>query len=102
MIDTVKEAFDIEVQNPVVSPAPLASNPDRLNRRLPRPIPIGVRMKVFFQDRLQVRVVARIDAVEEPFQVALNHREGVRSSCVTSASRLRRCSSFACKWATMH
>jgi hypothetical protein len=54
MVDTVKEAFDIEVQNPVVSPATLASNPYHLNRRLLRPIPIRVRMEVFLQDRLQV------------------------------------------------
>ena len=54
MIDTVKEAFDIEVQYPVVSPATLASNPYGLNRRLPRPIPIRVQMEVFFQDRLQI------------------------------------------------
>jgi len=48
-----------------------------------------------------VRVIARIDAVEEPFQVGLDHGERVRSSCVTSASKLRRCSSSACRRVTI-
>jgi hypothetical protein len=41
MVNIVKETLDVEVKNPVVSPAPLTCNPYGLYRRLPWPIPIG-------------------------------------------------------------
>src|SRR5665811_862172 len=53
MVDAVKETLDVEVKNPVVSPAPLTCNPYGLNRRLLWPIPIRVRMEILLQDRLQ-------------------------------------------------
>jgi len=54
MVDIVKETLDVEVKNPVVSPAPLSCNPYGLNRRLLWPIPIRIRMEILFQDRFQV------------------------------------------------
>src|SRR5664280_613120 len=54
MVDIVKESLDVEVKYPVVSPAPLTCNPYGLNRRLSWPIPIRVRIEIFFQDWLQV------------------------------------------------
>src|SRR5512139_2686156 len=53
-IDTVKEAFDIKVQDPIILPTSLTSDSQGLNRRLLWPIPVGVRMEIFLQNRLQV------------------------------------------------
>src|SRR6266853_2247126 len=54
MIDTVEEAFDVDVHDPVVTPAPLACRPDRINRRAPWPISVGVLMKHWLQERFQI------------------------------------------------
>jgi hypothetical protein len=54
MVDTVKEALDIQIQDPIVSPAPLSSGPHGLDCRLAGSVPIRVRMKVLFQDRLKI------------------------------------------------
>ena len=54
MADAVKETFDVEVKNLVVSPATLTCNLYGLDRRLLWPISIGVRMEILLQDRLQV------------------------------------------------
>jgi hypothetical protein len=54
MVDTVKEPLDIQVQDPIVSPAPLSSGPYGLDCRFAGSIPIRVRMEIFFQDRLKV------------------------------------------------
>ena len=53
MTQRVKERSDIEVQHPVPAPAAFPRLPKCLMRRLSRPIPVGVRMKVFLQLRLQ-------------------------------------------------
>ena len=39
----VEETFDVELQDPVVLPAPLAGNPHGIQRRLARPVAIRVR-----------------------------------------------------------
>jgi hypothetical protein len=60
MVDAVKETLDVEVKNPVVSPASLTCNPYGLYRRLLWPIPIRVRVETLFQDRLQVSLGYRL------------------------------------------
>jgi hypothetical protein len=63
-VDTVKEALDIQVKDPVVLPTPLTGDSHRPDGRLLWPISIGVRMEVFFQNRLQVSLDYRLgDAV---------------------------------------
>jgi hypothetical protein len=54
VIDVVKEPFDVDIQDPVVTPASLARLLDRINRRAPWPIPVGVLVKQRLQNRFQV------------------------------------------------
>src|SRR3984893_4514060 len=53
-VDAVEKAFDVDIEDPVVAPTPLARSPDRVDRRAPRAIAIRVRMELRFQQRLQV------------------------------------------------
>jgi hypothetical protein len=41
-IDAVEVAFDVNVEHPVVSPAPLTGLMDGIDRRSARPVAIGV------------------------------------------------------------
>ena len=52
--DAVEKRLQVQVQNPVLSPAALPADPDRVKRRASRPIPIGVRVEVRLHPRLQV------------------------------------------------
>jgi hypothetical protein len=54
MIDTVKEALDIQVQDPIVSPAPLSSGSHGLDCRLAGSVPIRVWVEILLQDRLKI------------------------------------------------
>src|ERR1700722_412498 len=54
MVDAVEEAFDVDIHDPIITPATLTRCPDRVNRRTTGSIPIGVRMEHRFQQRLQV------------------------------------------------
>ncbi len=54
MIDAVEEAFDVDIDDPVISPASLTSCPDRVNRGTPGSIPIRIRMEHRLQQRFQV------------------------------------------------
>ena len=49
----VEELLDIQIDNPVVLPAPLPAYPDRVMSRLSRPIAIGVAVKPRLHQRLQ-------------------------------------------------
>ena len=42
MVDVVEQSFDVELYNPVIFPASLARDADGIERRFPRPIPVGV------------------------------------------------------------
>jgi hypothetical protein len=52
-VDTVKEALDVEVENPIGAEAPLAGLGHGIDRRLTRPVTVGVDVKHRLQDRLQ-------------------------------------------------
>jgi hypothetical protein len=53
VIDAVEETLDVDVEHPVRAPAPLASCPDRVDRRSTGTITVGVGMEHGFQQRLQ-------------------------------------------------
>ena len=53
-IDAVEEALDVEIENPVVAPAALASLAHGIDRRFAGPVAVGVGMEHRLQDRLQV------------------------------------------------
>jgi hypothetical protein len=42
VVDVVKQAFDVKLQNPVVFPATLTRHSHGIERRLSRPVPVGV------------------------------------------------------------
>ena len=50
----VEERPDVQIDHPVRSPAPLPARPDRVQRGLPRPVAVGVRMEDRFDLRLQI------------------------------------------------
>jgi hypothetical protein len=45
VVNVVEQTSDIELQYPVVLPAPLSRNPYSVQRRFVRPVPIGVCQK---------------------------------------------------------
>ena len=45
MVDAVEERGDVKIDNPVLIPAPLPRDRDRIQRRATRPVAVGVRMK---------------------------------------------------------
>src|SRR5580658_5769328 len=47
VVEVVKEASDIEIDYPIEAPASFARNSDCLQRRLLRPVPIGVRVEMW-------------------------------------------------------
>src|SRR5208282_3883225 len=53
-VDAVEVAFDVDIEHPVVSPAPLTSRPDCVDGRATWTISVGVAMKDGLQDRLQI------------------------------------------------
>ena len=53
-IDLIEETLDVEIKHPVMSPATLPCLDQRIMRRLPRPISVGVSVKHRLQDRFQV------------------------------------------------
>src|SRR5690349_9288729 len=54
MVDAVKETLNVDVNDPVVAPATLARRLNRVDRRAPRSVAIGVRVEHWFQQGLQV------------------------------------------------
>src|SRR5882757_4182146 len=54
MVDAVEEAFDVDIHDPVISPASLTRSPDRVDRGTSGSISIRIRMEHRFQQRLQV------------------------------------------------
>src|SRR3954467_14785785 len=46
MIQIVKEPFDVQIDHPVGPPAPLPRRGDRVQRRSPGSIPVGIGMEV--------------------------------------------------------
>jgi hypothetical protein len=52
VVDVVEQTFDVELENPVVLPAPLARDANSIERRFSRPIAIGVCQKYWVQVRL--------------------------------------------------
>jgi hypothetical protein len=54
--NAVEERLQVQVQDPILSPAALPADPDRIQRRPPRPIPIGVRVEHWLHPRLKVSV----------------------------------------------
>ena len=53
-VKTVKERLDVDVEYPVVTPATLACEAYRIERRTARPVSIGVVVEHGFQSRLQI------------------------------------------------
>ena len=53
-IDTVEVSFNIDVEHPVVSPAALTGLAHSIDRRFAGSVAVGVRMKHWLQNRLQV------------------------------------------------
>ena len=49
VVDVVKQAVDVEFQNPVILPAPLARDSYGIQRRFVGPISVGVCQKDRFQ-----------------------------------------------------
>src|SRR5260221_1163779 len=52
MIDLVESRLDVKLNNPVILPATLARQGNRLFSRLARPVSIGIRMKYRIECRL--------------------------------------------------
>src|ERR1700730_11859831 len=53
-INAVEEALDVEIENPIVAPAALASLAHGINRRFAGPVAIGIGVEHRLQDRLQI------------------------------------------------
>ena len=53
-IDAVEVSFDVDVEHPVVSPAALTGLAHCIDRRFAGSVAVGVRMKYWLQNRLQV------------------------------------------------
>ena len=53
-IDAVEEALDVEIKNPVTTPASLPRHADRIERRFAGSVSIGVRVEAWLHQRLQV------------------------------------------------
>jgi len=45
--DAIKESLDIEIKNPVVTPASLPCHADRIERRFAGPVSIGIRVELW-------------------------------------------------------
>jgi hypothetical protein len=63
MIDLIEGRLDVELHHPVISPAPLSGDGNRLFRRASRPVSIGVRM----EDRGSGRPSPIFDTASEVF-----------------------------------
>ena len=50
----IKEGPDFKIQHPVLPPTALPANPDRVQRRPTRPIPVGVRVEHRLHAGLQI------------------------------------------------
>ena len=55
MIQGVEELLDVQINHPVALPAPLTAFSQRVMRRLPRPVPVGIRMENRFRPGLQLQ-----------------------------------------------
>ena len=53
-LDAVKEGLDIEIKNPVMTPASLPRRADRIERRFAGPVSIGIRVELWFRQRFQM------------------------------------------------
>ena len=53
-INAVEEALDVEIENPIVAPAALASLAHGINRRFAGPVAVGIGVEHRLQDRLQI------------------------------------------------
>ena len=53
MVQRVEEGADVEVEDPVVSPTPLPRAPNGVKGRAPLTIPVGVRMELWLNNRIQ-------------------------------------------------
>jgi hypothetical protein len=63
-IDSIKEALDVEIQNPRMAPASLPRHADRIERRFAGPVPIGVLVEAGLHKRLKLSLDNRLsDAV---------------------------------------
>lgn len=60
VIEIIEEAPDVQINDPVVSPAPLACDADRLKSGFPRPVPVRIRVEVRLHSRLQVQLRHRL------------------------------------------
>jgi hypothetical protein len=54
--DVIEKALDVQIQNPVIAPASLPCLPHCVQCRLPRSIPVGIRMEQRVHRRLQSRL----------------------------------------------
>jgi hypothetical protein len=54
--EVVEEAFDIQIERPVILPAPLPALPNRVVRGFQRPVAVTVGMKERLQRRLQLHL----------------------------------------------
>src|SRR5260370_31459156 len=53
-INAVEEALDVEIKNPVVAPAALASLVHGINRRFSGSVAVGIGVEHRLQERLQI------------------------------------------------
>src|SRR5208337_3023980 len=67
MRDVVKQALDVELQNPIVLPASLARHLQGIERRLAGPITVGVWKKDGFQNRFK-------DCFDDHLRYPIRHR----------------------------
>src|SRR5215469_5546322 len=54
--DVIEKTLDVQIQNPVIAPASLPCLPHCIQCRLPRSIPVGIRMEQRVHRRLQSRL----------------------------------------------
>jgi hypothetical protein len=52
-VDVVEEAFDVEIEHPVVAPTPLTSDAHSIECRSAGPVTIGIGMECRLHTRLQ-------------------------------------------------
>ena len=72
MRDVVKQALDVELQNPIVLPASLARHLQGIERRLAGPITVGVWKKDGFQNRFK-------DCFDDHLRYPIRHRRNAEN-----------------------
>jgi hypothetical protein len=64
----IQVSFDVDVEHPVVSPAALTGLAHGIDRRFAGSVAVGVRMKYWLQNRLQVTTDDLLDVEPAPYR----------------------------------